>query len=69
MKVQLAFPFKDAPGMELRDYVAAQVLPAIISNYRGESVDSAVMTAFVYADMFLEVREGCYAEYQEKIDE
>jgi len=69
MKIQLAFPFKDVPGMELRDYVAAQVLPVVISNYRGESVDSAVMTAFEYADMFLEIREGYYAEYQEESDE
>jgi len=65
---QLAFPFKDRAGMELRDYVAAQVLPAIIAAYRGESVDSAVITAFEYADMFMQVRNDEY-EIEEGIDE
>ena len=64
---QLAFPFKDNAGMELRDYVAAQVLPAIVSSFRGESVDSAILTAFEYADAFLAIRSGDYEiEYVEE---
>lgn len=61
--IQLAFPFKDLPGMELRDYVAAQVLPAIVTSFRGEDIESAVLTAFEYADMFLEVKEGYNIPY------
>jgi hypothetical protein len=67
---QLAFPFKDRAGMELRDYVASEVLKVIISSYRGESVDSAVLTAFEYADAFIELRQETYkSEYEGDIDE
>ena len=44
--------------MELRDYVAARVLPAIVLAFRGESVESAAITAFEYADAFLLARVG-----------
>jgi len=63
--MKLAYPFKNQAGMELRDYVAARVLPTIILAFSGESVESATLTAFEYADAFLLARDGQLEEHDD----
>jgi len=64
MPEKLVYPFGNQQGMTLRDYFAAQVLPAIISTYKGESIISASLTAYEYADEMLKARIGASKEHE-----
>jgi hypothetical protein len=63
MPEKLAYPFGNQEGMTLRDYFAAQALPAIISTYKGESLVSASVTAYEYADEMIKARQGVDTEH------
>jgi hypothetical protein len=64
MPEKLAYPFGNQEGMTLRDYYAGQALAAIISTYKGESVISASLTAYEYADEMLKARVGASQEHE-----
>ena len=63
MPVKLAYPFGNQEGMTLRDYFAAQALTAIISTYKGESLVSASVTAYEYADEMIKARQNIDSEH------
>lgn len=44
-------------GMQLRDYFAAQALPAIIEARRGLGEEAAAKSAYAHADAMLAARE------------